>query len=88
MMDKYDIAANVAVADLDGFTGRMSAAQQRSIFGSYLFGKKRLTIDASGQGRVYGWYSVCFGTDTGYFDVTFAEIADYANSGTAPTFCR
>jgi hypothetical protein len=78
-MDKYTIAANVALAQLDGFAGRLTAAQQRKLFGRNIFGRKQLTIDASGQGRVYGYYSVAFGTDSAFFSKSFDEISQLAN---------
>ncbi len=53
-MDKYEIAANVAINGLDGFTGTMSAKQQREVFGGVWFGRKTITVDASNQGQVYG----------------------------------
>ena len=84
-VSKYDIAANVAVAGLDGFSGRLPAAKQREVFGRNVFGKKTITIDASGQGRVHGVYSVCFGTDIAFFDTSFEEIARLANQPASRT---
>lgn len=51
-MDKYQIATNIALAGLDSFEGKMSAAQQRQIFGASIFGKKDIRIDNTGQGMV------------------------------------
>ena len=79
-MNKYDVAANVALAGLDEWTGRLSGAQQRSLFGLYIFGRKTITIDCSGQGRVYGQYSCAYGQDGAFFDKSFERIAQYANN--------
>lgn len=79
MIDKYEIAARVAVAGLDGFDGRMCAADQRRVFGGYVFGRKQFRIDASGQGRVSGSYSSCFGTDSAFFEWSFDRIAGVVN---------
>jgi len=73
-MDKYTIAANIASNGLDGFYGKMSAKQQRDIFGSAFFGRKTLDIDASGQGTVRVTWAVA-GLDTCFADVTFEQIA-------------
>ncbi len=78
--DRYQIAANVALAGLDGFKGRLSAKQQREVFGAYFFGKKFIKIDASNQGSVSGGYSVCFGTDWSTFEKSFDQIATAVNS--------
>lgn len=81
MTDKYQIAANVVLAGLDGFHGRLTAKQQREIFGANVFGKKLINIDASGQGKVTGSFSVCFGTDRDFFEKSFEVIAKYVNDG-------
>lgn len=86
MIDKYQIAANVALAGLDGFNGRLTAKQQRAIFGANVFGKKVVKIDASNQGRVIGSFSVCFGTDRSHFEKSFEEIAKAVNGGHAVNF--
>jgi hypothetical protein len=51
-MTKYDIAANLTLFGKDYWTGRMSAKEQRKIFGEYLFGKKTITINCDNQGTV------------------------------------
>ncbi len=79
MIDKYKIAARIEIAGLDGFKGTMKAAQQKAIFGAYLFGRKTISIDASGQGRVHGTYSCAYGTDSAFFDISFQQIADDVN---------
>lgn len=80
-MSKYEIAANIALANLDNFDGKMSAAQQRAIFGANLFGKKSITIRNEGQGKVEVRYSAAYGTDQVWTFVTFEQIAQaIANS--------
>lgn len=80
-VDKYQIAANVTLAGLDGFKGRLSAKRQREVFGAALFGKKLLRIDARNQGTVEASFSVCFGTDRNSSKRSFEEIAKAANNG-------
>ena len=77
--DKYEIAARIGVAGLDGFTGVMDAKTQKQIFGANVFGRKVIKIDASGQGVVTGRFSVCFGNDFCTFSKSFQEIADIVN---------
>ena len=84
--DKYEIAARIAISDLDCFTGKLPARRQRELFGRNIFGKKTLTIDATGQGRVYGTFSVCYGTDRQGFELTFDEIAALVNGNKAVSF--
>jgi hypothetical protein len=80
VITKYDIASNVAQFVEEGFVGVMDARTQRRIFGRNIFGRKTIHIDANNQGRVYGSFKVCFGTDSVSFDFSFQEIADYANN--------
>ncbi len=79
MITKYDIAANVTIAGLENFTGRMTAAQQREVFGVNFFGRKSFTISTRNQGSANGHFSVCFGTDTVHFERSFEEIAEFAS---------
>lgn len=74
-IDKYQIAANIELAELDGYKGKMSAKMQRELFGTYLFGRKTINIDARNQGRVWGTYSMAYGMDWGSFDISFERIA-------------
>ncbi len=78
-INKYDIAERVMFAGLDGFDGRMSANQQREVFGRAIFGRKRITISCDGQGEVEASWSAAFGTDRAGAAFSFAEVADYAN---------
>ena len=83
-MTKYDIAANVALESLEGFEGRINASVQKRVFGRNIFGKKTVHIDATNQGRVFGTFKVCFGTDSVGFDFSFDQIADLANNPGKP----
>jgi hypothetical protein len=83
-MTKYDIAANVALESLEGFEGTMKASAQKRVFGRNIFGKKTVHIDATNQGRVFGFFKVCFGTDAVYFSLTFEQLADMANHPDEP----
>lgn len=85
-MDKYQIAANVMLSELDYFSGRLSAKKQREVFGANIFGKKEIKIDASNQGKVTGGFYVCYGTDRNNFEFSFEQIAKAANSGYGVNF--
>lgn len=74
-MSKYEIAANIALAGLDSFDGRMSAAQQRAIFGANVFGKKSITINNVNQGEIEVRYSAAYGTDQVLTRVSFEQVA-------------
>ena len=84
MTDKYEIAAKVTIADQDGFVGTMAAKLQRELFGCYAFGRKTISIDASGQGSVSGHYSCCYGTDSAFFNKSFDQIARFSNDPLSP----
>lgn len=74
-MTKYDIAANIEIANLSNFDGKLPAAQQREIFGANIFGKKTITIRNEGQGAVEVRYSAAYGTDQVLTVISFDEIA-------------
>lgn len=78
-MDKYEIAARIEIEEMDGFTGKMPAAQQKKIFGGYIFGKKTIAIDATNQGQVSGSFKVGFGEDANHFRFSFDQIANAVN---------
>ena len=79
-MIKYQIAANVALAGLEGFIGKMPAELQRSIFGRALFGKKTIKIDANNQGLIKARWSVAYGQDAQIAEFSFEQVARYANN--------
>lgn len=74
-MSKYIIAANIALAELDTFDGRMPAAQQRAVFGANVFGKKSITIRNEDQGSIEVRYSAAYGTDQVLTVVSFEQVA-------------
>lgn len=74
-MTKYEIAANIEIADLSNFDGKMPAATQREIFGANIFGKKSITIRNESQGAVEVRYSAAYGTDQVLTVISFEEIA-------------
>ena len=80
-MNKYEIAANLELNNLSNFEGKMSAAQQRAVFGANVFGKKTVKIDNTNQGNVEVWYSAAFGTDTSHTVKSFDEIVTFLNTG-------
>ena len=79
-MDKYQIAANVVLNELEGFTGKMPAKLQRSVFGRALFGKKTVKIDATNQGTIKAKSLICFGQDAQVAEFSFEQVACYANN--------
>lgn len=68
----YDIAANVEVLGLNGFVGRLTAAQQKKIFGANIFGKKRIYINTTGRGFVLNLVSA-----SGYNGETSLEVRTF-----------
>lgn len=85
--DKYEIAAKAHLAGVDhGRWVRLTAAQQRDIFGAYLFGKKSLRISTDGQGSVEYVHSVCYGTDFSGGVYSLERIAEAVNGGHRLTF--
>lgn len=78
--DKYELAARIAIAGLDGFNGRMTAKQQRELFGAAPFGKKVINIDATNQGVIWGFYSTAYGTDSVRFEWTLEETVNKCKS--------
>lgn len=49
---KYEIAANIALKGIEGQWVRMSAQEQREVFGAFIFGKLQIRVDLNGQGKV------------------------------------
>lgn len=74
-MTKYDIAANIEIANLSNFDGKMPAAQQREVFGANIFGKKSITIRNENQGAIEVRYSAAYGTDQVLTVISFEQIA-------------
>ena len=65
-MTKYDLAATLTLADLDGYHGKLTAKQQRDLFGQVLFGKKTVEISCEGQGSIAVLHPCWEGTHTSY----------------------
>jgi hypothetical protein len=80
MTNKYEIASRIELKKMDGFIGRMSAKDQRELFGAYLFGRKQIKINARGQGCVSGSFKIAFGQDANHFRFSFEQITDAANN--------
>ena len=78
-LDQWSIASQFVVNGLDGFRGKMTAAAQRALLGAVPFGRKTITINCDGVGRVRLMWKVCFGTDSTAYNLTFAELADRIN---------
>jgi len=75
-MNKYEIAAQIEINGLDGFTGVLSATIQKEVFGGAWFGKKTIAIDASNQGMVTGRYTAPITRDVVPFEFSFEQIAN------------
>lgn len=76
-----DIAANAEVLGLNGFVGRLTAAQQKKIFGANIFGKKRIYISTEGRGFVLSMVSGSgFGGSKSVEARTFDRIAAIARN--------
>ena len=65
---------------------RMSAADQRAIFGAYLFGRKAVFIDARPPGKVIVRFTTSFGQDFERVEISFAEIAAAVAEGRCLNF--
>ncbi len=76
--DQHDLAGLFVVNGLEGFSGHIDAATQRSIIGHNIFGKKRVHIDCDGPGKVTLSVKVCFGTDFNCSSYTFAQVIEAA----------
>jgi hypothetical protein len=81
MISKYEIAAKVAVEGIERRWLKMTAAEQKDVFGAYVFGKQSLWIDAEGQGELIVHRSCCFGTDGMTARFSFDDVAAAANAG-------
>lgn len=93
-MTKFDAVANIAVflmersgSVLATWTGRLTAAEQREMFGAFL-GKGELTINGEEE-TIRHTVKVCFGLD---YNVTFEsrwhEITATVRRANLPEFSR
>lgn len=75
-MTKYDVAATVAVNDLEGYGARrkFSAKEQRELFGWVPFGRKTVRFDSEGQGIAILTTVDCTGS-TVESQLTYEQIA-------------
>lgn len=81
--DRYTVAAAFELAELTGQWIRLTAASQRAVFGSKLFGKCKLKVDENGITSVR---SVCFGTDFSDVILDWASVERCMTTGQAPIF--
>lgn len=70
------IRKNIILYGVDKYVGRMSADEQRKIFGAYLFGKKIIHINIKNQGTVSSAFN-----ESNRFEISFEKIADIVNMG-------
>lgn len=79
--NRYTIAAAFKLADLEGKRFRMTADNQRAVFGFAIFGKASIRVTAEG---VTASRSVCYGTDFASVELTWAEVERYAAKKVKP----
>lgn len=78
---KYDVATIAALNDLDGDDyQKLTAAQQRDLFGANVLGRKSVNFESDGQGIVRIHSSACFGTDGNVTRLSYEQFAEYCNS--------
>lgn len=81
-MTKYDVASALAVEGLDDRKWhRLSAAEQRAVFGFPVFGKKEFRVDPSNQGEVRLQKHV-IPNDIIFAIYSYAEVATAINTRT------
>lgn len=79
-MNKYDLAALVAVNGLDdGEIRKLSAKQQRELFGFVICGRKDVSFEPNGQGMVRVGRTVT-GNDYVVAHYSYAEFAECINN--------
>lgn len=78
MITKYDVAAIVAIEQLDITRCKLSAPKQRRLFGYVPLGHRDCTFDSTDQGTVrIGRYTD--GTNYGFKDYSYEEFAQAIN---------
>ena len=81
-MNRYDLAAILTINDLDdGKWHRLSAAEQRALWGFPVCGRKEFRVSTVNQGSIRLVKSVPPG-DTIFADYTLAEMATAINTRT------
>jgi hypothetical protein len=79
-MNKYEIAATVAINALEGRDfQKLSARRQRDLFGFAAFGRKSVNFDSSNQGTIRVSVSKAFGTDSYTKSLSYQEFAELCN---------
>jgi hypothetical protein len=80
-MNQYDLAAIVAINDLEGDNyHKLSAKQQKEIFGANILGRKSVCFDPTDQGTVYvSWRAD--GTDNNLRKFTYERFAQMVAAG-------
>lgn len=78
MLTKYDIAS-IAAINIENGWQRMTAKQQRELFGFAALGRKQFSFDGNGQGTVSVSVSKCFGTDSVTKAFSYEQFAEICN---------
>jgi hypothetical protein len=79
-LSKYDIAAIAAMNGLEGDDyHKLTAAEQRELFGFVVFGRKSVNFESDGQGTVHIASTACFGTDGNVTRLSYEQFAEYVN---------
>ncbi len=80
MITKYDVAAIAAMNDLEGDDyHKLTAAQQRELFGANILGRKSVNFESDGQGTVRIASTACFGTDSNVTRLSYEQFAQHIN---------
>lgn len=80
-VDQYEIATRAYMAGLHDFDGKLTAAQQRDIFGFAIFGRCSVQIDLDGVCCFRVWKWTTCGTDSISTQLTAAEVAQNVREG-------
>ena len=80
---RYTIAAAFTLAGLTEQWIRLTAQNQRDVFGCVLFGKCEIKV---GNDGIRASRSACFGTDFSSMTLDWVAVEKYVASGCRPTF--
>ena len=86
VISDHQIGAAAESRKLAGRWLRMSAKDQRAIFGDYLFGRKEIFIDTRPPEKVIVQFTTSFGQDFERLEFSFADIAAAVTEGRRLTF--
>jgi hypothetical protein len=82
MVNKYEIAANVEIAGIAGVAVKLTATEQKAMFGGAVFGKQSIRFDLTGQGKVTATRSATkWAQDTLFGEWTLDELAKAIEDG-------